>query len=422
MELRNDHKLLVLGSNFGAVEIVKAARERGIYTIVTDYYDKSRSNAKMFCDECWDISTTETELLADKCRAKGVTAVTCGVSEFTSELTFKLCDILDLSKYCTWDAWSFARNKRKFKDLCIANNVRVAKDYKITDPHDEEQIKDIQFPVVVKPVDCGGNSGLSFCNNKEELINAFQKAKEVTKTPDIIICEQRISGREYSAGYALADGEASLVNLFSMNHQDGEPTYVYTLDCTSSGILDIYLSEIEDGIKKVFKDAGFTDGFAWIELMYGADGHLYVLEAGYRLAGGMLPFTFKDVTGFDAVNWYLDSFLGIKHTKKDLPESQKKEYKKIGISYLLWNNKGGEIKELKGFESLENDKRISLIDFIRKPGFKLHPYSLMGEVLFTCESIDDVITLIEEINNSVSVINTDGENVLIYFTGTDKII
>ena len=421
MVSNNDQKLLVLGSNFGAVEIVKAAKERGIYTIVTDYYDKSRSNAKRFCDECWDISTTETELLADKCRAEGVTAVTCGVSEFTSELTFKLCDLLGLPKYCTWEAWSIARNKRKFKDLCIANNVRVAQDYRITDPYDEEQIKNVRFPVVVKPVDCGGNYGLSFCYNKEELIDAFQKAKEATETPDIIICEQKINGREYSAGYALADGEASLVNLFSMHHQEGEPTYVYTLDCTTSGVLDIYLSEIEEGIKKVFKDAGFTDGFAWIELIHGEDGHLYVLEAGYRLTGGMIPYTFKDTAGFDAVNWYLDTFLGVKHTKEDLPEPQRTEYDKRGVSYLLWNNKGGEIKELRGFELLEKDDRISMIDFIRKPGYKLHPYSLMGEILFTCRSKEDVVALIQEINDTISVLNTEDENVLIYFTGTDKL-
>ena len=416
-----NHKLLVLGSNFGAVEIVQAAKARGIYTIVTDYYDPSRSNAKKYADECWDISTTDTDLLADRCREAGVTAVTCGVSEFTSEMTFHLCDKLGLPKYCSWEAWSYARNKRKFKDVCIANNVRVAQDYIIKDPKDPEQTKGIHFPVVVKPIDCGGNSGVTFCNTQEELIQAFQKAREVTEHPETIICEQRLEGREYAAGYALANGEASLIDVFSMHFQDGEPTNVYTLDCTSSGILDIYLSEIDEGIRNVFKDAGFTDGFVWIELMHDTDGHLYVLETGYRLTGGMLPYTFRDAAGFDAVNWYLDCFLGIRHSKEDLPVSQKSEYEKYGVSYLLWNNKGGEIKELIGFEKIEKDNRIDVVDFIRKPGYKLHPYSLMGEILFTCKNREEAVRLIHEINDTIQVLNTDGENVLIYFTGTEKI-
>ena len=415
-------KLLVLGSNFGSVEIVQRAKERGLYTIVTDYYDPSRSNAKLYCDECWDISITETELLAKKCIENGIDAVTCGVSEFSSEMTFRLCDVLGLPKYCSWESWAYARNKRKFKDICKKHGVRVAQDYSIKNVYDKTQIADIQYPVVVKPIDCGGNEGVSFCNNYSELVVAFDKAAEVSEHKDTIICERKLEGREYAAAYALAEGEASLINFFSMHNQSGTPTNCYTLDVTVTGLLSQYLEEVDGGIKKVFKEAGFNEGFVWIELMSDEDGHLYVLETGYRFPGGMIPYTFEKACGFNAIDWYLDCFLGIKHKKEELPLQQENECAKYGVSYLLWNQNDGVIKEVIGLDEIKHHyKENVLIDFIRKPGYELKKYSLMGEILFTADCKEEAIDMLASINEKIKVITTNDENVLIYFTDFEKI-
>lgn len=414
-------KLLVMGSNFGSVEIVLRAKERGIYTIVTDYYSPSYSNAKQYCDECWDISITDIDSLQKKCIENNIDAVTCGVSEFSSEMTFKLCDRLSLPYYCSWESWSYVRNKRKFKDLCIKNGVPVAKDYHISNTLGEHQFTNIEYPVVVKPVDCGGNKGVSFCYNDAELIEAFNLAKSVSDCKETIICEQKIDGLEYAAAYALAEGECSLINLFAMHSQSNEPSNCYVLDVSSTGILKQYLSEIDHGIKKVFKDAGFNEGFVWVEFMADSSNNLFVLESGYRFPGGMLPYCFSEVLGFNAIDWYLDCFLGVRHKKDQLPEPQTTEYDKYGISYLLWNNEGGIISKIDGFDKISKKYPKVLIDFIRHPGYKLNSYSLMGEVLFTAETREEAINIISYINKTLKVINENGNDVLIRFTDFHKI-
>ena len=414
-------KLLVLGSNFGSVELVQRARERGIYTIVTDYYPPSRSNAKRYSDECWDISTTETELLAQKCIEAHVDAVTCGVSEFSSELTFKLCDRLGLPKYGSWEAWSVARNKRRFKDLCKQCGVPVAEDYVITDINDETQTSKVRYPVVVKPIDCGANLGVSFCDNLEALKVAYVHAQEVSDHKDTIICEHRLVGKGYAAAYALADGEASLLNFYAWHAQDGVPTNVYSLVVTSSGLLDQYKREVNEGIKQVFKAAGYNDGFAWIELMTDADGHMYVLETGYRLLGGMLPYTYKDVIGFNVFDWYLDCFLGIKHTPDELPPDQKEEYKKYGVSYELWSRKAGVVKQVVGLDRVSQRYPKALVDFARHPGSEVGPFSIMGQVVFVAGNRDEVIEIIRFINDNVRVLDEAGEDILVRFTDMHKI-
>ena len=415
-------KLLLMGSNFGTKEIIKEARRRGYYTIVTDNRDAAHSNAKKECDECWAYSTSETEALAKKCREENVDGAACGVSEFNSDMTFALCDAAGLAKYCTDESGGFARNKRKCKDICGCHGVLVAKDYDLSGLDHGEEPQEVDLPVVVKPIDSAANVGVSFCYEQGDLKPAYELAKKVTKHPETIICEQMLRGAEYASCYALADGRASLLNVFAMHNEEGYPANIYTLDITTTGMLDKYLSEIDGGMKEVFLDAGFRDGIVWVEFMHNeSDDLLYVLECGYRMPASMIPYTYKEIMGFDAVGWYLDGFMGIRHDPSELPPSQTKEYGRYGVSYLLWNDSGGTIKSIEGLEEIASDDRVDIVDCLREPGSILSPKTIMAEVLFTADTREDVIDIIKSVNDKVKVITEDGKDVLIRFTSFDKI-
>ena len=62
-----------------------------------------------------------------------------------------------------------------------------------------------------------------------------------------------------------------------------------------------------------------------------------------------------------------------------------------------------------------------LIDFIRNPGYELHPHSLMGEILFVADNKQEAVDILRTINNNVSVFNLDGEDVMIHFDDYYKI-
>lgn len=75
-------KLLFLGTCKGTIEMIKTARRRGIYTIVTDFSSPEKSLGKMFSDEYWMISTSNLNELEQKCREEHINGVVTGVSEF----------------------------------------------------------------------------------------------------------------------------------------------------------------------------------------------------------------------------------------------------------------------------------------------------------------------------------------------------
>ena len=109
------NKILILGSSFASAEIVRTARKRGWYTIVTDNLPLQNSPAKQAADEQWMISTADIGTLEEKCHADGIKAIFAGISEFNLDRVKILCDNLGLPCYIDEGAWAYARNKRLFK-------------------------------------------------------------------------------------------------------------------------------------------------------------------------------------------------------------------------------------------------------------------------------------------------------------------
>ena len=172
--------ILILGSDYGTIDLVREAHKMGMYVIVADLMDSSPT--KQEADEAWLISTTATDVLEAKCREIGVCGVITGASDFNTACSRKLCAKLGLPVICDNDkAWEIARNKRLFKELCLEVGAPVAKDYYITSTDNEKELDAVTYPVVVKPVDKSANRGMSYCNNKEELIEAY-KYLEVYQT------------------------------------------------------------------------------------------------------------------------------------------------------------------------------------------------------------------------------------------------
>ena len=85
-------KLLVLaGKPIGSCEIVNYAKEQGAYVIVTDYLPKEMSAAKRLADECWDVSTADTETLVRLVKEHHVDGIYTGVHEFNIRKMIEVC-------------------------------------------------------------------------------------------------------------------------------------------------------------------------------------------------------------------------------------------------------------------------------------------------------------------------------------------
>ena len=291
-------KILFLGSSFGIVPIIKCAKSKGYYVIVTDYLKRERSKAKQLADEAWDISTAELDLIEKRCRENKVSALLCGISEFNLDVLLELTERLHLPCYCTKEHREYSKNKRKFKEICKELDLAVPKDYKFEELDDESFASGLEL--VVKPNDCAGSEGVSFCKNLGELKTAIKSAREKSYSKEVII-EQRLIGKEFFAVYCFADGYSSLITLNEMHSQNGYPSKCYSLVTNCTDYTSKFCAEADPSIRELFKHIGYRNGCAWVQVILNADDRFYLIEMGaeYRLPD-MYP-----VCGFDYAEWQL---------------------------------------------------------------------------------------------------------------------
>ena len=410
-------KILVLGSDFGTLYVVKKAQEMGLYTIVADLMETSPT--KQQADEAWNISTTDIDLLEKKCRENDIIAVMFGASDFNISNARELCKRLGLPIYCDNDfSWRISRNKSEFKKICCEVGAPVPQGFFVSDRFVEEELCGIQYPVVVKPSDKSGNRGMSYCNNRKELIQAYKYARTISD--DTIIVERRLHGDEYNVHYVLADGEARLLYYSCTHHQQGQQENLYSFKCTTSCHLKQYLEEVDDKAIAVLKRVGCKEGIAWFDMIRDEDGKFYILEMGYRFGGVMTYVPYERVSGFDTIKWMLEISLGKKHSVVDLPQSLNQVYTGCAGSYHLFTVKEGCVRHISGLEEISRLPNV-WIDIPKRMGNQVRYNACMGLIGVYAEHISTLCDTLNTINNKLKIENADGENMIIYFNGFDQL-
>lgn len=410
-------KLLILGSDFGTISVVKEAHKAGMYVIVSDLMETSPS--KQEADEAWLISTTDIDTLVAKSKESGITAMMFGASDFNISNCRIICKQLGLPIYCDNDeTWAVARNKRIFKTLCKKVGAPIATDYEFADEELENVAEKIVYPVVVKPCDKSGNRGMSYCNNENELREAYKLARSISDNS--IIVERQLEGEEFNVHYVLAEGEARLLYFSSTHHEPGCACNLYSLKNTTSCYLRQYIDEVNESVKRVFKEAGCKEGIVWVDIMRDADGKFYLLEMGYRFGGVMTYRPYAMVSGFNTIKWMLDIARGVKHTVADLPEELNQAYSGCAASYHLFTKHAGIAEVVNGIELLDGKEKEGIfVDMPKRAGSFVREKATMGLIGLYGKDIEDLCSKLLFVNTSLKIKDENGDDLVIVFDDYD---
>lgn len=410
-------KLLLLGSTISSKQIIEYAKSIGVYTIVVDPRDCHEFSAKRFSDESWKIDISNIELLEQRCREAEIDGIICGVSEFALDMLSILCGRLHKPCYFTPETMHYSRDKADFKKAFKKAGVPLADDYYISSELKDDELKSVKFPVVIKPVDCCSNIGISFCYNKEDLIKGYKHALSVSHSSKVVV-ERMLKGKEWYAFYAMAGGECTLLALNAMYYQPGYPTNCYVITTTISDNVERFIQEANSPIIKALKSIGCKEGIAWVQLMLDEDDHFYVLEMGYRGDAEMLFLPYKELLGFDTVKLWVDYALGITNNEIVLPPSQTKPYVRSATSYMLWAKDNAVIKEVLGIDEIARMPNVYIGQW-RGVGDEVQQYTSMATICFSNDNIEDACKMINVINRTVKYLNEKGEDIVIKYTEFD---
>ncbi|MBQ3865757.1 MAG: hypothetical protein II776_02560 [Clostridia bacterium] len=279
-------KLLILAGGPNLVTLVLRAKELGVYTVVTDYYETDKSPAKLVADEYWNISWSDLDALEKKCREEKIDGITTGYSESPVGACIRLCRRLGLPCYCTEEQLELTKDKALFKSVCRRNGVPVVKEYASVDEVSS-------FPVIVKPVDRAGSIGVGIAVDKAELEKAYAYAMEQSYCKSVIIEDFIQNGSKFDVFYAITSGKAILLSSCdTVNAQNnGLERVVQSGWLFPSRYHDSFLKKADPAIRRMIRDLGIRDGyifFSGFSIESGNDVDFVFFETGFRLSGGHL--------------------------------------------------------------------------------------------------------------------------------------
>lgn len=412
-----DKKLLVIGSGEADAEIVKSAKEMGVYTIAVDGIPKSLSTfAKNIADESWDINYSHYDEIVNKCLETGVDGVIAGYSEPRMLAGIQIAKRLNKPFYVDEDAFEITRDKSKFKDACTKYGILVPSYITVNEVPDN--IDDLMLPALVKSVDGAGRKGMTFCFEKDQLKPAIEKALDCSLSHQAII-EEYIDGTEYTAIYVMGDDTISLCIL-----KDKFLVQECRNLCFANFIIapSVHLNEFMDTtdlkMQAMLRGIGATKGTICIQGIYNEKG-FYVFEANYRLGGGNDQRITEKENGTNYVKMMISHALTGEYGN-DI-KSINPWYKHCTCSLRLYV-KEGMIEKMK-YPAVGELPEISSVIAHRKEGIYVQGDGTTGQRVLTYfmsgDTVDDLIRAIDYIHEHTIVEDPEGNRMLYENFDTD---
>ncbi len=357
-------KILILGGGAISIDIVNAAKDLGVYTIVTDWYDTQRSPAKLLADEYWNEEIFKPELIAILIKKHNVDGVITGFTDSYLLQYQKICELSGLPCYATKEAFEITLDKARFKKHCMDNGVPVIPQYNIKG-FDPSTISE-KNKIIIKPVDNSGSRGVIVCRSTDEYQRCLDFALSYSEKKEVII-EKYMDMDSWAASYTIQDGIISLSTLNDrLEHKSSETAAITTAGIYPSKYLDLYMEKMDGKMKKMYSAMGVTNGVLSVQGFVDGE-NFYVMEMGYRLTGGQHYNFSKHENGISALEQLIHFAVTGRMADFSIKEKDNPRFKDLCLNLCILG-RSAQVASIEGQEYVESLPEVIHSVFMKKVG------------------------------------------------------
>ena len=405
----NGKKLLVLGATESEIDLIRRAQSFGVRVVATDYnVDWSKSPAKKYADEGWDVSWADVDSLAVKCREAGIDGITAGYSEVRVDNLIKLCGHLGLPCYINEEQLEITRNKDIFKRTCVRYGVPVIKEYASPDDVDE-------FPVIVKPVDRGGSIGISVANDREELNKAYEYALETSLCKKVIIEKYIKNGNKMNYTYAIRNGEIKLTSTCDTltSKLNGDLTVIQNAWLYPQRQQAEALEKVDANLRAMISGIGIRYGTIFFSSFVDDNANSLFFECGFRLSGSNKHAYLYRLGNVNYLDIYILHALTGSTDGIIVNPDPEPNLKCLTLNYYA---KAGVVSSINGFEKIKALPECTLADTFIKIGDVCHDdkaiLSKICRFSFCSESPAALADAADFANRTLDVRDAEGKDMI----------
>ena len=398
-------KALVLCGGIPQITLIKQLKDRGITTILADMNENAP--ARKYADIFYPVSTLDVEGIKSLAEKESVDFLITVCADQVLQVVAQVSEILGLPCYIDYKTAENVSKKSYMKKIFIKSGVPTSQ-YVITDELNEESISNLKYPLIVKPIDSYSSRGVRKVNNFNELAQAFEEAKKISRTGNAII-EEFVSGNELTVDAYIEDGTAHILCISNLSKVNDSTRFVIHRSEYPAQISDNVKRQIKETAQKIAEGFGLKNSPLLIQLINTGD-KISVIEFCARTGGGVKYAMIKRVTGFDVVKAVIDLTLGLKPHVEEYNGTQKY------IINEFFYCTSGTFDHLEGFEELLEDNIISEYHQLKKSGFEFTEIKSSGDrvACYTIETtdFDDLRKRHRLANQKVKAVDISGKDLI----------
>lgn len=410
--------ILILGSMHDFAELTKSCIDRGYYTIVCDNYKDGP--AKQIAHKSYEIDIFDIDQLEKVCKENNVKGIVTGFSDILMEAYVLLCERLHLKCYLSQQQLTLMRNKDLMSKRLAEYGIKTMP-YTLVSMEDiEDNINNICFPSIIKPIDGYGSRGVYRLYEQNEIQDYLPKTLQFSKLNKVMI-EKFNNNIEYNFFAWVKNGKGHLIYIcnrdkvkFSKNGVGLPFRFVYP-----AREYDVLLPMTLAVMDKLIKAYGIENGPLAVQNFF--DGkNIVVNEATMRFFGSGDHRAALFGNQLKAEDLLIEYAMGKKYD--DLSSKSFKRYQsKFGriVVQLQLYAKEGKIKYINGIEKIQQNEYVQKVELYYKPKQTIvnrgGNQSTVGMLFFMVDDYEEIEELTMKLTSQIEIISDIGENLLYIF-------
>ena len=398
-------KALVLAGGFPQISLIEELHRRGYCVILADYNENPV--AKKYADVYYQVSTLDVEAIKKVALGEAVDFVITVCTDQALLTVAKVSEELGLPCYIDYQTALNVTNKQYMKDVFAENNISTAK-HVILKKYNPESLSCLQYPLIVKPVDCNSSKGVRRCENEEELKKHLVEAIQFSRTSTAVV-EEFVEGDELTVDVYVENGVANVLSISNSVKIKEKDKFVIFRTINPAAVSESIIAQVEVIAQQIVDAFHLVNSPMLIQML--TDGEkAYVIEFSARTGGGVKYQLIKYASGFDVIKAVVDLTIGIN------PHYEKSET----VSKYLVNDfiycKEGTFDHLEGFDELKKSgiikdfyvfswKGIHFDGELRASGDRVGGYTVVAD------TPEEMIRKHNEARKRIKVMSSQGEDI-----------
>lgn len=347
-------KVLILAGGYDQIALINEYKKRGFMTILADYFENPP--AKSYADKHYQISTLDVDAVKQVAVDENVDLIMTACTDQALVTMAKVSEELGLPCYLTYQIACKVTNKQLMKKIMIENNIPTAR-FKIAS--DYEKLTDMQYPMVVKPVDANSSKGVERVYNDNELQNAIEKAKTFSRQGEVLIEEYK-AGEELSVDVWIEEYKPSIMCISQSLKIKDEKKFTIIQSKYPCQISDAEEKKLMGILGDIAVAFDIKKGPLLVQLIKG-NNDINIIEFSARYGGGTKYKLIEAVSGVNPMKAIVDLSLG-----EDKSLNIRRKASCYHMNYIYCNP--GRISEFVGFEEAKRRGYIEDYFYYKTPG------------------------------------------------------